>query len=361
MTKIYVVPHSLLASSKDMLGTGANVDAAGDRLLAVAKGAPSYEGQFGPWVQGLAAEARGKSKLYSTEVSGLGLRVGRKGEQFAAVDQGSVLGASHIAYGVGPFRQGTLLWWLATLRYGTLFEALQRLYPWLFIPRFLIPVIAMHLHGFRRHSKNFNPQVQEPSPKDVGQIAGGTSVAGFNPAYRNWRLSEKGGGFADPNYKPFGHYALHNGMDLKPSDGDTTIYPIGPGKVRGVYQDKGLGNYIVVEHQLSDGTFIESTYGHMANKPTLSEGDIVTYDTKLGDMGSSGAVTGAHLHLTINKKGQQGLWTYLQTLGDARPSDPVPGINPPKTYEAQMKEVWIDPTPYVNGKSNFEFLETDKW
>ncbi|MCW5873113.1 MAG: hypothetical protein KIS88_00550 [Anaerolineales bacterium] len=84
---IFVNLPSLRSSSKDIEASATSLDSSGNSLLAAARGAPSYDDQFAPWVQGIAAEARGKSKLHAADVSNLGKRVGRKGEEFAAADQ----------------------------------------------------------------------------------------------------------------------------------------------------------------------------------------------------------------------------------------------------------------------------------
>lgn len=85
---IYVNLLSLRSSSKDIEASANSLDSSGNSLLAAARGAPSYDDQFGPWVQGIAAEARGKSKLHSADVSNLGKRVGRKANEFYAADTG---------------------------------------------------------------------------------------------------------------------------------------------------------------------------------------------------------------------------------------------------------------------------------
>lgn len=62
----------------------------------------------------------------------------------------------------------------------------------------------------------------------------------------------------------------------------------------------GCGNYVVIDHQ--DGT--KSTYCHMyPGKVFVSKGDIVTQGQLIGEVGSTGCSTGAHLHFAISVRG----------------------------------------------------------
>jgi murein DD-endopeptidase MepM/ murein hydrolase activator NlpD len=106
-------------------------------------------------------------------------------------------------------------------------------------------------------------------------------------------------------FPKYGDGTLHSGMDILPSqntDGDIAVKAIGPGKVVKVSNnDGGYGNYIVIEHKLSNEKNIYSLYAHLDKKPSIREGEIVDNSTTLGNMGSSGRSTGTHLHLQIMK------------------------------------------------------------
>mgnify|MGYP003306809365 CR=1 FL=1 len=54
------------------------------------------------------------------------------------------------------------------------------------------------------------------------------------------------------------------------------------------------GNLIIIDH----GNGIISTYSHL-NETFVSEGDKVVKNSKIGTVGSSGRVTGPHLHFEI--------------------------------------------------------------
>lgn len=72
-------------------------------------------------------------------------------------------------------------------------------------------------------------------------------------------------------------------------------YMSGSGYKAGEYCNNGMGNGVVIEND--DGKFC--FYGHM-NSVSVKVGDKVTTKTKLGEVGSSGCSTGAHLHFSVS-------------------------------------------------------------
>ncbi|MNO11544.1 putative endo-beta-N-acetylglucosaminidase precursor [compost metagenome] len=104
------------------------------------------------------------------------------------------------------------------------------------------------------------------------------------------------------------HASGHNGIDLsKPGDSDLgdNIYSIVDGKVTKVTTGQkgkttGSGNGVVVMG--SDGR--EYAYNHMQNDPTLKIGDSVVAGSVLGQIGSTGKSSGAHLDLKVKEDGQ---------------------------------------------------------
>lgn len=79
------------------------------------------------------------------------------------------------------------------------------------------------------------------------------------------------------------------------------IYMSGSGYEAGYYCNNGFGNGVVVKND--DGKFCY--YAHL-DKVNVKKGDKVTPNTKLGEVGSSGCSTGAHLHFSINSKSSGG-------------------------------------------------------
>ncbi len=86
----------------------------------------------------------------------------------------------------------------------------------------------------------------------------------------------------------------HPGMDLTDPAG-TPIHPVADGKVVSIQSERfGYGNHILVEH--ADG--VKSLYAHLSAFET-KVGDVVTKDSTIGEVGSTGWSTGNHLHLEV--------------------------------------------------------------
>ncbi|MCW2925987.1 MAG: peptidase, partial [Thermoleophilia bacterium] len=91
----------------------------------------------------------------------------------------------------------------------------------------------------------------------------------------------------------------HGGTDLAIGQG-TPIKAAAPGKVVKVGWDPdGYGNYVTIDH--GNGWF--TRYGHMVEKPSVKEGEVVAADAQIGKVGSTGNSTGPHLHFEVLKGG----------------------------------------------------------
>ncbi|KPA12496.1 Peptidase M23 domain protein, partial [Candidatus Magnetomorum sp. HK-1] len=92
--------------------------------------------------------------------------------------------------------------------------------------------------------------------------------------------------------------------------------------------DHGMGNNVIVEHVLEDGSKIYSSYSHLASiESNLHEGDLIEKGEKIGVMGGSGSGVsnkwGIHLHfelkdqpVTDNPSGDGQHWGYMPTHPD---------------------------------------------
>lgn len=100
--------------------------------------------------------------------------------------------------------------------------------------------------------------------------------------------------------------AMHKGIDIAGEEGVTPVVAVQDGLVvsstDGSCQNgdtecgSGYGNYIVLQH--TDGTY--TLYGHMyTNSLKVKEGDSVKQGQVLGFVGSTGRVTGPHLHFEV--------------------------------------------------------------
>lgn len=100
---------------------------------------------------------------------------------------------------------------------------------------------------------------------------------------------------------PFsGKWKNHNGIDLAANEG-TEIFAIKDGQVSLCIQnDYTFGNYIIISHD--DGR-MTSVYAHL-QKILVKNDDIVKKGDLIGYVGSTGQVTGPHLHFEIRQNGK---------------------------------------------------------
>ena len=92
---------------------------------------------------------------------------------------------------------------------------------------------------------------------------------------------------------------MHEALDLSNGLGSRQeIYAVANGKVAATWYDQWGGNQVTIHHNINGKTW-SSTYAHLS-KILTKKGDIVTKDTVIGMMGSTGSATGPHLHLAIS-------------------------------------------------------------
>lgn len=95
-----------------------------------------------------------------------------------------------------------------------------------------------------------------------------------------------------------GYRLFHPGIDFDGITGDK-VYPIKDGNIEAISLSKyAYGNAIVVNH----GDGLSSLYAHLS-KINVNEGEEVTTNTVIGEMGASGRAFGDHLHLEVYKNG----------------------------------------------------------
>jgi murein DD-endopeptidase MepM/ murein hydrolase activator NlpD len=110
----------------------------------------------------------------------------------------------------------------------------------------------------------------------------------------------------------------HNGIDLPAPTGTPIYAPMG-GVVSHVSYDDTSGNYIKINHDGKEG-IQETAYVHLS-RTDVSPGDVVVEGQKIGEVGSTGASTGPHLHFIIRPVG--GTYSGGQQRRD---SDPLPHL-----------------------------------
>lgn len=96
--------------------------------------------------------------------------------------------------------------------------------------------------------------------------------------------------------------SFHEGVDFIPGAG-TPIGAVDAGTVTFAAFDSSFGYHVIIDHNIN-GQKVQSLYAHMlAGSIKVVVGQQVTVAQELGEVGSTGHSTGAHLHLEIHLDG----------------------------------------------------------
>jgi len=130
------------------------------------------------------------------------------------------------------------------------------------------------------------------------------------------------------------------------ADPDTPVYASGNGKVQFAGSAGGYGKVTIIEHRLSDNSYVCTLYGHLkgltvAAGQVVNRGDLIGYIAPPSDYTTDPSVV-PHIHFGIRKGGYStegnycGSWLYV---GYSRSCDGC-------TYE-QYRNMWDDPTSFI--------------
>lgn len=164
----------------------------------------------------------------------------------------------------------------------------------------------------------------------------------INPAPRGWQSQ----GWVDGS-----HRGTDKGFYNADLEGTKEIVAAAAGKVISVYTaggyNGGWGNHVIIDH----GSGFYTTYSHMRNGTVaVSVGQQVSPGTFIGRMGSTGKVTGDHLHFEVRINGSgagnrvdPGPWLAGREL---------PGTGAPAGSARQQRSVRADvgTEGYLNGR-----------
>lgn len=135
----------------------------------------------------------------------------------------------------------------------------------------------------------------------------GTKIYSFNPTSGSIRWPfpyavPVSSGFGDRVAPCRGCSSQHLGVDFTPGSG-TPIYAIADGTVADATFSGAFGQHVLLEHVIN-GQKVQSLYAHMitGSSPLVSGQEIKVGDF-IGLVGSTGASTGAHLHLEVHLDG----------------------------------------------------------
>lgn len=151
---------------------------------------------------------------------------------------------------------------------------------------------------------------------DAGLARGATggSVSGFYPPVREALITS---GFSSSRRHPvYGFIRPHHGVDFAAPHG-TPIRAIADGRVLFAHWHGQLGHAVRVEHGGSPA--YASIYGHMSRiEGGVERGGWVRRGQVIGYVGSTGAATGPHLHLSVRADGD-----YVDPLPVLRFGKPI--------------------------------------
>ncbi len=136
-----------------------------------------------------------------------------------------------------------------------------------------------------------------------GDMGGGSSRTGWLwPAVGAYAMSS---GFGYRSRRISGH-SFHGGVDIVKPGGHSTGAPViaaAAGRVVEAHSGyRGYGHTVVIDH----GNGLSTRYAHMQpGSITVKVGQKVTQGQQLGRIGSTGNVTGPHLHFEVMKNGEK--------------------------------------------------------
>ncbi len=133
-----------------------------------------------------------------------------------------------------------------------------------------------------------NGQPNSPPPSSGGMFANPFRFNAPVTSYFGYRV-----------HPIFGDLRLHDGTDFGAGCG-TTQYATRAGTVIDTGRTGGGGNYVTINHGVTNGHSYITSHLHLQNGGILvSPGQTVTTSTPIGLTGSTGNSTGCHLHLIL--------------------------------------------------------------
>lgn len=180
---------------------------------------------------------------------------------------------------------------------------------------------AVEVSAFPDRYNNYAPVAEQilvmlttgnTATSSSGQTAIAAPVLDANPAASRrvvfplpegtWVQTDDFGARTDPIS---GEQSEHRGMDFGAADG-TPILAAADGVVTVAEFTDSWGGLIVIEHQIG-GEIVATAYAHMWKHGIyVTAGERVVAGQHIGDVGSSGYSTGAHLHFEVRPGGTNG-------------------------------------------------------
>ena len=159
--------------------------------------------------------------------------------------------------------------------------------------KYTVPILEKQAGGEDYYAE-LEQQAEEKDAMTASQRAAGSDDGTYHYGVVGARITSPFG----MRYHPLDHvWRQHNGVDI-PAPTGTNIGAARSGTVIEVGSTAARGNYIKVQHD--DG--LVTLYQH-CNSILAQQGDKVAQDQTIATVGSTGKVTGPHLHLEVWKNG----------------------------------------------------------
>jgi murein DD-endopeptidase MepM/ murein hydrolase activator NlpD/uncharacterized protein YgiM (DUF1202 family) len=111
------------------------------------------------------------------------------------------------------------------------------------------------------------------------------------------------------------YFCGHTGVDLSDMQEGDTVRAVANGFVVFAGYNSTYGVMVRIQHLLPDGSYVYSQYEHMMYGSLLvAQDEVVTMGQTIGRVGSTGFVTGAHLHFEMKSVNEDG---HGYTFGNA--------------------------------------------
>lgn len=146
--------------------------------------------------------------------------------------------------------------------------------------------------------------LQNPTPASSGSSSGSAGSGSGALSWPTWTTTITSY-YGYRTHPVYGTTRFHSGIDIGATFGDT-VMAAASGTVILVstpcpgcnWGGTGYGNYVVIDH----GDGLATLYGHMRSV-YVSTGDYVNCGDAIGEVGSTGTSTGAHLHFEVRVNG----------------------------------------------------------
>lgn len=160
--------------------------------------------------------------------------------------------------------------------------------------KYTVPILEKQAGGENYYAEA-EKWVEEQDAMTASQRAAGSDDGTYHYGVVGARITSPFG----MRYHPLDHvWRQHNGVDI-PAPTGTNIGAARSGTVIEVGYNSARGNYLKVQHD--DG--LVTLYQH-CNSILAQQGDKVAQDQTIATVGSTGKVTGPHLHLEVWKNGK---------------------------------------------------------